>query len=33
MITYETIDPWAALADRTRRAIFKRLADEEGKRS
>lgn len=27
MTTYETVDPWAALADRTRRTIFKRLAD------
>ena len=26
MLTYEAVDPWAALADRTRRAIFKRLA-------
>lgn len=25
--TYEAVDPWAALADRTRRTIFKRLAD------
>jgi DNA-binding transcriptional ArsR family regulator len=25
--TYETVDPWGALADRTRRTIFKRLAD------
>jgi DNA-binding transcriptional ArsR family regulator len=24
--TYEAVDPWAALADGTRRAIFKRLA-------
>lgn len=27
MTTYLTNDPWAALADRTRRTIFKRLAD------
>lgn len=27
MSTYERADPWAALADRTRRTIFKRLAD------
>ncbi|MUL77450.1 helix-turn-helix transcriptional regulator [Mycolicibacterium sp. CBMA 226] len=27
MNTYEAVDPWAALADRTRRTIFKRLAD------
>ncbi|MCP3811248.1 ArsR/SmtB family transcription factor [Mycolicibacterium septicum] len=27
MLTYDTEDPWAALADGTRRAIFKRLAD------
>ncbi|QPG68396.1 ArsR/SmtB family transcription factor [Mycolicibacterium mucogenicum] len=26
MTTYETADPWGALADRTRRTIFKRLA-------
>ena len=26
MTTYETTDPWGALADRTRRTIFKRLA-------
>ncbi|MGX9674502.1 ArsR/SmtB family transcription factor [Mycobacterium sp. HM-7] len=26
MATYETADPWGALADRTRRTIFKRLA-------
>nr|WP_221217978.1 MULTISPECIES: metalloregulator ArsR/SmtB family transcription factor [unclassified Mycolicibacterium] len=26
-MTYDTDDPWAALADGTRRAIFKRLAD------
>ncbi|OKH85038.1 ArsR family transcriptional regulator [Mycobacterium sp. ST-F2] len=27
MTTYETADPWGALADGTRRTIFKRLAD------
>ena len=27
VLTYDTEDPWAALADGTRRAIFKRLAD------
>ncbi len=27
MTTYDLADPWAALADGTRRAIFKRLAD------
>ncbi len=27
MTTYEIVDPWGALADRTRRTIFKRLAD------
>jgi DNA-binding transcriptional ArsR family regulator len=26
VVTYEAADPWAALADGTRRAIFKRLA-------
>lgn len=26
MVTYQTVDPWAALADGTRRTIFKRLA-------
>ncbi|OBK45622.1 ArsR/SmtB family transcription factor [Mycobacterium kubicae] len=26
MATYQTADPWAALADGTRRTIFKRLA-------
>ncbi|KIU18340.1 ArsR/SmtB family transcription factor [Mycolicibacterium llatzerense] len=26
MTTYEMADPWGALADRTRRTIFKRLA-------
>jgi DNA-binding transcriptional ArsR family regulator len=27
VVTYESTDAWAALADGTRRAIFKRLAD------
>ncbi len=26
MVTYQPVDPWGALADGTRRAIFKRLA-------
>jgi DNA-binding transcriptional ArsR family regulator len=26
VVTYEAVEPWAALADGTRRAVFKRLA-------